>query len=46
MSQDFLYSLEIMWKGMSGVFIVILIITFVALLLAEFTKEKKDINSN
>lgn len=40
MNENFLYALDIMWKGMSGIFIVILIITLVALLLAKYTKDK------
>jgi Na+-transporting methylmalonyl-CoA/oxaloacetate decarboxylase gamma subunit len=40
MNQNFLYSLEIMWKGMAGIFIVIIIIALIVLLLTKLTARK------
>jgi len=39
MNETFLNSLEIMWKGMLGIFIVILIIMLIVMLLTKFTKK-------
>lgn len=38
---NFMYSLEIMGKGMAGIFTVILSLTFIVFLLAKVTTEKK-----
>ncbi len=37
MWENFMYSLEIMGKGMLGIFVVILILTFIVMLLARFS---------
>ncbi len=41
MSQNFIYSLEIMGKGMLSIFIVILLLTFIVMLFAKFSGGKK-----
>jgi uncharacterized membrane protein len=38
MSQNFIYSLEIMGKGMLAIFTVILLLTFIVMLLAFVAK--------
>ncbi len=38
MQENLLLSLEIMWKGMAGIFVVILLITAVVILLSKITK--------
>jgi Na+-transporting methylmalonyl-CoA/oxaloacetate decarboxylase gamma subunit len=40
-TQDVLYALEIMGKGMLSIFIVILILTFIVMLLGKFAGKKK-----
>ncbi|MDF2943411.1 MAG: hypothetical protein K0S01_2269 [Herbinix sp.] len=45
MNQNFIYSLEIMGKGMLSIFIVILILTFIVMLLAKFSAGKKKQDS-
>lgn len=42
MKETFMYSLEIMGKGMLSIFVVILILTFIVVLLAKLTNSKKD----
>ena len=48
MSQNFIYSLEIMGKGMLSIFTVILLLTFIVLLLGKlpnikfFNKNSKE----
>lgn len=39
--QNFIYSLEIMWKGMAGIFIVIILIAFIVMLLTKVTKPEE-----
>ncbi|MHB8131014.1 MAG: hypothetical protein ACYDEX_18705 [Mobilitalea sp.] len=45
MNQNFIYSLEIMGKGMLSIFIVILLLTFIVVLLGKFSGGKKDKNT-
>ena len=40
MLNNFLISLEIMWKGMTGIFVVIILITLIVMLLAKIPSEK------
>ena len=45
MKENFMNSLEIMWKGMLGIFVVILLITFIVLLLtwiSNISSKKKN----
>lgn len=42
MSQLFMQSLELMGKGMLGIFVVILVIYVVVLILTKVTAEKKQ----
>ena len=41
-NQNFIYSLEIMGKGMLSIFIVILLLTFIVIMLAKFSGGKKN----
>ena len=45
MNQNFIYSLEIMGKGMLSIFIVILLLTFIVVLLGKFSGGKKNKNT-
>lgn len=40
--QDFAYSLEIMWKGMLSIFVVIFLLTIIVLLMAKLTNKKQN----
>ena len=47
MDQDVIYALEVMWKGMLSIFIVIFVLTLVVVLLTKITnspsfKKSKD----
>ncbi|MDF2543225.1 MAG: hypothetical protein K0S47_2943 [Herbinix sp.] len=42
MRENFLLSLEIMGKGMAGIFVVILLLTFIVMILTSLTAKKKD----
>lgn len=46
MNQNFMYSLEIMGKGMASIFVVIILLTFIVMLLAFLTNlgNKKEDN--
>lgn len=47
MSEDFLLSIDIMWKGMVGIFSVIILITLIVILFQWFEKKfstKKEEN--
>lgn len=41
MLENFMDSLQIMWKGMTGIFVVIILIALIVLLLTKLTSEKK-----
>lgn len=41
MNQNFLNSLDIMWKGMFGIFAVIVIIMIIVVILSKATAAKK-----
>lgn len=41
MSTDVLYALEIMWKGMLSIFIVILVLTFIVTMLGKIAGKQK-----
>lgn len=40
MSENFIHSLEIMGKGMAGIFVTILIITIIVVIMGKFSKKK------
>ncbi|MDF2484331.1 MAG: hypothetical protein K0R46_499 [Herbinix sp.] len=42
MNQTFIYSLEIMGKGMLSIFIVILLLTFIVMLLGKVASLRKN----
>ena len=42
MNQDFIYSLEIMGKGMLSIFTVILVLTFIVVILGKLSSTKKN----
>jgi len=42
MNEVFLATLDIMWKGMAGIFTVMILLMGCVRLLAALTKEKKD----
>ncbi len=43
MWDNFLLSLEIMWKGMLGIFVVILLITFIVIIMTKISSlQNKD----
>lgn len=42
MMENFLISLEVMGKGMLGIFTVIVLIMLVVMLLSKFTKDKEE----
>jgi hypothetical protein len=39
--ENFMLSLEIMWKGMLGIFVVMIILTFIVMLLTKIQSIKK-----
>lgn len=39
---DFDASLSIMWKGMVGIFVVLIIISFIVYILSKLTKDKNS----
>jgi len=41
MNENFLNSLQIMWKGMFGIFVVMLVILLVVVILTKVTTEKQ-----
>ena len=41
MMEHFLLSLSIMWKGMLGIFVVLLILMIIIILLTKFTGKKQ-----
>jgi len=44
MFDNFLLSLQIMWKGMAGIFVIILLITLIVMLLTKIPSQEKDNN--
>ena len=46
MTENFILSLDIMWKGMLGIFCVIIIITLAVMLFQWFEKNFKKPNFN
>jgi flagellin-like protein len=42
MFENFMLSLEIMWKGMSGIFTVIILIMLIVMLMTYLANKKKD----
>ncbi|MBZ4669342.1 MAG: hypothetical protein JG775_2495 [Defluviitaleaceae bacterium] len=44
MLNNFLLSLEIMWKGMTGIFVIIILITLIVMLLSKIPSQDHDSN--
>ncbi|TAH70860.1 MAG: hypothetical protein EWM47_05100 [Anaerolineaceae bacterium] len=45
MSQNIIYALEILGKGMGSIFAVILLLTFIVILMGKLTERKNKKNS-
>ena len=45
MSQNIIYALEILGKGMGSIFAVILLLTFIVILMGKLTEHKNKKNS-
>lgn len=44
MSQNIMYALEIMAKGMGSIFAVILLLTFIVIIMGKFTEHRSKNN--
>lgn len=44
MIDNFMLSLEIMWKGMAGIFFIIILITLIVMMLSKIPSQEKDNN--
>lgn len=42
MEQDVLASLDIMWKGMAGIFVVMILLMVCVMILTKVTSDKKE----
>lgn len=42
MSREFLFSLELMWKGMFGIFAVLALIAFIVFIISKMDKPKTE----
>ena len=42
MNETFFQALEIMWKGMASIFVVMIILTIFVYLITKFIKDKDD----